>query len=70
MAANFTTMAVLFGTRLVGGTQIVETAELTGLSIPHEVSFTVTVDKVDGWKDALLAAAAAEAAEVESLFGA
>jgi len=46
----------------------VETIEASGLTSPHDIGFTVTVDKVPGWKDTLLARAADEAAELESLF--
>lgn len=63
-------ISVIPSQRLEGGMTIVPTIEAVGITRPHDVNFSVTVDKVDGWRDALLAAAAQEAAELESVFDA
>lgn len=68
MADTYTILSVIPSQRLQGGVTVIETIEAVGITIPHEVSFSVSVDKVAGWRDALAAAAAAEAAELESVF--
>lgn len=66
--AGYTIIAVSTNQRLVAGTQIVETLEAVAITSPHEVNFSVTVDKKPGWQDALKAAAQAEADALESVF--
>jgi hypothetical protein len=68
VAAGYEIIAVIPGQRLEGGLRIVETLEAVAITQPHEVNFSVTVDKTGGWKAALVAAVAAEAAELESVF--
>lgn len=68
MAETYTIQSVIPSQRLVGGTRIQETIEAVGVTIPHEVSFSVSVDKTGDWRTALADAAAAEAAELESVF--
>lgn len=48
---------------------LVEIMQVTGITFPHQVSFTITVPKVAGWRDAAIAAARQEAIELESVFG-
>lgn len=66
--ATFTVIGVAIGSRLEGGIRVVETVEGIGITQPHEVNFSATVDKVPGWKAALQAAMQAEADELESVF--
>ena len=68
-------MADTFEIVAVTPTQVLDAANrpkdvltATAITLPHNVMFEVTVDKVPGWKDALAAAAKAEAAELESAF--
>lgn len=68
MAELFTILAVIPEQRLQSGTTVVEVVTASGITHPHEVSFSVTVDKVGDWKAALAAAAASEAADLESVF--
>ena len=68
MADTYTILAVTPSQRLQGGTVVVETIEAVGITIPNEVSFQVSVDKVGDWRAELAAKAAAEAAELESVF--
>lgn len=70
MAAQFEIIAAAPTQELDGAGRLVDVMELTGVTIPHQVNFTVKVPKVGGWRDAALARAAAEAAELESLFDA
>lgn len=65
---GYTIIGVATGQRLEGGTRIIETVEAIALTTPNNVNFAVTVDKKPGWKEAIAAAAAAEAAELESVF--
>ena len=69
MAENFDVVGVVPTQRLVNGTQLSDVIELTGVTKPHGVMFTVEAAKAPGWKDAILAAAEREAAELESVFG-
>lgn len=66
--AEFEIIAVSTDQRLEGGTRIVETITAVGITRPHDVNFSVTVDKAPDWKAALIAAAQAEADELESVF--
>lgn len=68
MAANYVLTAAIVGSRLEAGTRIVETVEGIFETVPNGIGFSVTVDKVPGYREALAAEAAREAAELESLF--
>ena len=68
MADGYELQAVTPSSRLEAGTRIVETLEAVAVTKPHSIQFSVTVDKVAGYSDALHAALAAEAAELEGLF--
>lgn len=70
MAAGFEVTAAMPTQELDASQRLVDVMILSGRTIPHSVVFSVTVPKVSGWRDAALAAAAAEAAELESLFDA
>lgn len=48
--------------------QLVDVMQVTGLTVPHQISFTVSTPKTDGWRDRILLLAAEEARELESLF--
>lgn len=67
--AQYEIIGLLPGSRLEAGTRIIDTISATFVTQPHEVNGEVTVDKVEGWRDALIAAVAKEAAELESVFG-
>lgn len=67
--ASYEIVSVIPSERLeANGLTIVPTIELVGSSVPHAIGFSVTVDKTEGWKARLEAAAEAEALELESLF--
>lgn len=66
--AGYEIVAVIPGQRLEGGIRIVETIEAVAFSKPHDISFSVVVDKVEGWKADLAGKVAAEANELESVF--
>jgi uncharacterized protein YggE len=51
-------------------TGLVDVVTATGVTKPHGVSFTVTVPKAGAWREALIEAARAEAAELEAIFDA
>lgn len=70
MAEQFEITAALPSQELDAAGRIVDTMSAAGATIPHGVSFTVTVLKEPGWRDRLLALAAEEARELESLFDA
>jgi hypothetical protein len=67
MADTFEITAVVPSSRL-DGQRVVDTIEASGFTKPNSISFTVQVDKVGSWKAAVAAKAAAEAAELESVF--
>ena len=66
--AAFTIIAVSTGQRLEAGVRIVETLEAICVTAEHEINYSVTVDKTEGWKERLAAAAQSEADELESVF--
>jgi len=68
VADLYTNTAVVPSQRLGPGNTPVDIVEATAVTHPHDVMFSVQVDKKPGWKDALAAAARAEAAELESAF--
>jgi hypothetical protein len=68
VAATFEITALIPTQELTPANKILEVMEASGTTIPHGVNFTVTVPKTTNWKAALLEAAAAEAAELESVF--
>lgn len=70
MAANFEIIAAVPTESFDGAGRPAPVMRVDALSKPHDVSISVTVPKVEGWKENALAQLAAEAAEVESLFGA
>lgn len=69
MADTFEIIAARPSQRLTAGGDLEDVMTADGVTIPHGVGFTVTVPKTPGWRDALLAQAAVEAQELESLFG-
>lgn len=68
MAAQFEITAATATQELDATGRIVNIMVATGVTVPHSVAFTVQVPKEPGWRDALLALVAREAAELESLF--
>lgn len=68
MADTFEIIAARPEQQLTPGGQLTEVMVADAVTIPHGVNFTVQVPKTHGWKEALIAKATAEAAELESLF--
>ena len=66
--AAFSIIAVSTGQRLDAGVRVVETLEAICVTADHEINYSVTVDKTEGWKARLQAAAQSEADELESVF--
>lgn len=48
---------------------LIDVMQVSGITFPHNVSFTVVVPKTDGWKAAAIEAARKEALELESVYG-
>lgn len=69
MANLYEIIAAMPSQELTSTGQLRDVMTLTGVTIPHSVNFTVTVPKTAGWREAALAAAAQEAAELEAVFG-
>ena len=70
MPETFDIIAALPTLDLNESNRLVQMIEATGVTKPHGVEFTVSVQKTPGWKDRLMALAASEAAELESIFDA
>lgn len=68
MADTYEVVGAIATQRLVNGVEIQDVMEVTAVSKPNGVTFTVTVPKSPGWVEAVAAAAAAEAAQVEAVF--
>lgn len=68
MAENYDITAVMPTETLDQAQRLVKVIVANGITKPHGVNFTVTVTQEGGWKDALAAAADAEATELESAF--
>lgn len=70
MAELFEIQSALPTQRLNSAQQLEDVIEAVAVTKPHGVVFSVSVQKVPGWRAMLLARAAEEAAELESLFDA
>lgn len=69
MADTYDVVGAIATQRLVNGVDIEDVMQVTAVSKPHGVTFTVEVPKTAGWVEAAAVALAAEAADVESVFG-
>lgn len=69
MADLFEITAALPTQELSATGQLVDVMQITGITFPHNVSFTLTVPKTAGWRDAAIAAAREEALELEAVYG-
>lgn len=68
MADTYEVVAAVATQRLVNGVDIQDVMQVTAVSKPNGVTFTVEVPKTPGWKDVVAAALTSEAADVESVF--
>ena len=68
MADSYDVLSAIATQRLVNGVDIQDVMEVTAVSKPNGVTFTIQVPKTAGWKDAAASALASEAAEMESVF--
>jgi hypothetical protein len=68
MADNYQVVSAISTQRLINGVDIQDVMEVTAVSLPNGVTFTISVPKAPGWKDAAAAELAREAAEMESVF--
>jgi hypothetical protein len=69
MADTYEVVGALATQRLINGVTIEDVMEVTAVSKPNGVTFTVEVPKTAGWVQAAASKLAAEAAEMESVFG-
>ena len=68
MADSYEVVGAIATQRLVNGVNIEDVMQVTAVSKPNGVTFTVEVPKTSGWVDAAAKALSAEAAQVESVF--
>jgi hypothetical protein len=68
VASTFVITAAFPSQRATPAGDLYDVIEASGHTLPHEVAFSVTVRKEGDWKATLAELAAAEAAELESLF--
>jgi uncharacterized protein YggE len=70
VADTFEITAALPTQELDAGGRLIDVIEAVGVTKPNGVVFTVRVPKTGAWREALIAAARAEAAELEAIFNA
>lgn len=68
MADNYEVVAAVATQRIVNGTNIRNVMEVTAVSKPNGVTFTVEVDKTEGWIEAADKKLTEEAADIERVF--
>lgn len=68
MAETYEVVGAVATQKLVNGVDIRDVMEVTAVSKPNGVTYTVEVPKAPGWVEVAAKALAAEAAQVEAVF--